>query len=163
MSILTVQDFVGEANIPDTDSQAVAERLQVYIDKYEQKYLRALLGLGLYTELKDGLLQSPIPDKWVDLVAQFNEPLTYYVYWHWLKGNNDYTNNSGVSRKKNENSEMVSPMAQMVSRWNNMVEANWDMVKGWDSELYGDYYFTGSIWPNRDVRDIFTKQNTFNL
>ena len=50
--------FVGELNIPNTDSPAILERLTWFINKYEVEILRDVLGTDLYRAFMDALGQG---------------------------------------------------------------------------------------------------------
>jgi hypothetical protein len=59
MSLIDISYFVGELNIPNTDQQPVRERLDRAILKYEQEFLRKLLGYPLYKTFVTGLQVVP--------------------------------------------------------------------------------------------------------
>lgn len=48
MSLIDISYFVGDITIPNTDQVPVAERVNWYIGKYEQEFLRKILGYALY-------------------------------------------------------------------------------------------------------------------
>jgi hypothetical protein len=50
--------FVGELNIPNTDSPAVVEKLTWFINKYEVDILRDILGVDLYRAFMNALGQG---------------------------------------------------------------------------------------------------------
>ena len=50
MSIITIADFKGERNIAGTENSGTRENLQSFIDKYEPKFLKKLLGSALANE-----------------------------------------------------------------------------------------------------------------
>lgn len=60
--------FIGEINIPNTHTPAIGGLLDWFIEKYEEQFLKEVLGYDLYTAFKAGLLIDPIPQKWTDLI-----------------------------------------------------------------------------------------------
>lgn len=60
--------FVGELNIPNTSKSEISSLLDWFIEKYETKFLRDVLGLDLYNALKAGLQESTVDQKWTDLI-----------------------------------------------------------------------------------------------
>jgi len=59
MSLIDISYFVGDLTIPNTNDQPVIERLNWYIGKYEQEFLRKLLGYPLYKAFIIGLNVAP--------------------------------------------------------------------------------------------------------
>ena len=55
MSIITIADFKGERNIAGTENSGTRENLQFFIDKYEPKFLKKLLGSALANEFIAGI------------------------------------------------------------------------------------------------------------
>ena len=160
MSIIRPEDFVGTINIVDAEKPSVAEPLQICIDKYEKKYLRSLLGNDLYLLFKAGIEAENPEQKWINLLAEFNDSMAGYIYYHWVRQNMTYTNRTGTSTAKNENAEATSPAQHLNDVWNDMVETNWDVVKNWNSEVYGAYYTNRSSFLSMD---IFRRVNVWNL
>lgn len=60
--------FIGELNIPNTHTTEIGGLLDLFIEKYETKFLNELLGYELYKAFKAGLLEDPINQKWTDLI-----------------------------------------------------------------------------------------------
>lgn len=59
--------FVGELNIPNTDQLAVSSLTDLFIEKYEERFLKTALGYSLYKAFKAGLQEMTIAQKWIDL------------------------------------------------------------------------------------------------
>lgn len=59
MSFIDASYFVGNINIPNTGEQSVAERLTLFINKYEPQFLRKLLGYPLYKAFVAGMAVPP--------------------------------------------------------------------------------------------------------
>lgn len=60
--------FIGEINIPNTTTTAVGGLLDWFIEKYEEKFLKEVLGYDLYKAFKAGLQEIPVQQKWTDLI-----------------------------------------------------------------------------------------------
>lgn len=60
--------FTGLINIPNTDKPEVLEELQAFIYEFEQDLLRKVLGLPLYNAFGAGLTESPVADRWTELL-----------------------------------------------------------------------------------------------
>lgn len=59
MSFIDASYFVWEINIPNTDETAVAERLTLFISKYEPLFLQKLFGYPLYKAFVAGMTVTP--------------------------------------------------------------------------------------------------------
>jgi hypothetical protein len=149
MSLIDASYFVGELNIPNTSSPAIAERLQVFIDKYERQFLEDLLGYELWKLLDTQITQeeenspaTPLPRlailldgveytdsggtlrKWRGLVyvdgALPRSLIANYVYWHWMKDQATQTTGLGEAATQAQNATLVSPTGKMVAACNEM-------------------------------------------
>lgn len=76
--------FIGELNLPGTNKTDMQKRLNLFIVKYEQKFLTELLGYDLYTKLIAGLKVGPVEQKWLDIV--FGTEYYYAGRTHRWKG-----------------------------------------------------------------------------
>jgi|SRR6185437_9473459 len=63
MSFIDASYFVGELSLPNTDEAAVAERLTLFISKYEPRFLQMLFGYPLYKAFVAGMAVTPTPDQ----------------------------------------------------------------------------------------------------
>src|SRR3954471_2443196 len=109
MSLIDKTYFVGEINIPDTDNPAVEERLNFFIAKYEEEFLKTVLGYSLWSSYTTGIAVTPTPDViWTNLrdgveylVSEktykyrglYNptlklSPIANYVYYWWMRSDN---------------------------------------------------------------------------
>jgi len=71
MSLIDASYFVGEIEIPNSTDQPVAERIALFIQKYEPLFLQKLFGYALYKEFVAGIMVIPpaTPDiKWINLL-----------------------------------------------------------------------------------------------
>lgn len=60
--------FRGNINIPNTNDAAVLQRLNWFIENYEEELLKDVLGIDLYNEFIEGLLEDPVDTLWTDLL-----------------------------------------------------------------------------------------------
>src|SRR6516225_11589969 len=67
MSLIDTSYFKGPIAIAQLGQQAVKNNLQLFINRYEAKLLQACLGYELYQDFIDGLNQSLIDQKWLDI------------------------------------------------------------------------------------------------
>lgn len=171
-TIIIPFDFIGENAIAQVQSMlAVEQNVQLFIDKYEPKFLKALLGDGLYAEFIAGLAVLPTPEtKWTDLRdnTDVKPMLINYIYYFYLR--NITTNTAGTSevKAKNENSSPVNSVDKQVRSWNEMVE----MSRGFtlDTTIYPSYvkpklscYNHWSYGSCNCVNEIYKYQNTLNI
>lgn len=169
MSILTPNNFNGgEQNIADISNDGVQENLQVFIDKYEVKFLKELLGVTLANEFIAGLAEDPIEQKWIDLrdATDLKEMLKCYVYYWYTNYQITFSSGTGEVKAKNENSNMASAYPKMVLAWNQMVK----MARVFDlsTEIYIDYvrpYWRRyeSWFDGCEVNEIFYYKNRYGL
>lgn len=124
MSLVTPADFIGEQNIPNTDEETTAGKLQWFIDEYEPQLLEVLLGSVLYADYLAGVLIDPLPQKWADLQQMVKRPIVCYVYYYFMNDNITYTSGQGASKPKSENAVGVQSWDKMVKAWNTMVNKN---------------------------------------
>jgi hypothetical protein len=68
MALIDQSYFVGDLTIAGLDRPAVQQRLNLFIDKYEDEFLRNLLGHPLYTAFLNGLSAVTVDHKWLDLL-----------------------------------------------------------------------------------------------
>jgi len=169
MSILTPNSFNGgEQNIADISNDGVQENLQVFIDKYEVRFLKELLGVSLANEFIAGLAVDPIEQKWIDLRddTDLKEMLKCYVFYWYINYQITLTSGTGEVKPSNENSNVASAYPKMVLSWNEMVK----MIRLFDlsTETYPDYL--RPYWRRYDrwfegceINEIFYYKNRYGL
>lgn len=171
-TIITPFDFIGENAIAQVQIvTAVEENLQWFINKYEPKFLKILLGDDLYQEFITGLAVLPTPDqKWLDLRdnTDIKPMLIDYIYYWYTK--NDVTHTTGTAEvmAKNENSTITNRADKMARAWNEMVSMAMPFTV--DKTIYPsyvepakhhDFYWCAGNFDS--VNAIFRKVNTFNI
>lgn len=161
-TIVQPSDFKGKYTLANTSETYVIQLIQDCIDEKEPELLTLLLGAELYSDLKAGT-----GDIWVSLKDQVKKSIICYVYWWYRRDNVTQNTGTGEVISSNANSTVISPIQKMVDRWNEMVDNNRVVVKFiQDNPIdYGVYYQVN--WPygcySQAVRNIFVKQNTFNI
>lgn len=122
MAIITIHDFKGERNIAQKDNRGVQELVDYFIEKYEYKFLKSLLGKILADEFLAGLLEDPINIKWTELrdETDLKEMLVNYVYYWYMRNLSTTTGGSSESKSKSENAISVNSKDKQCSAWNEM-------------------------------------------
>jgi hypothetical protein len=182
-TIITPFDFIGENVIGQVTSvKAVEESVQIFIDKYEPKFLKVLLGDALYQEFVTGLIPVevepptnpvtylPIDPKWLYLRDQtdIKPMLIDYVYYWYFRNFITHTTGTAEVMAKNENSTITSAVDKMARAWNEMVDMALEF--NLDKTEYPSYVEPvknhNFSWCGHDytpVNSIFRKVNTFNI
>jgi hypothetical protein len=132
--------FVGNLNIPGSESDPVLETLLWFIAKHEPVFLQKVLGYSLYKVYKADASDARIVAilsgaEYTDYNGNLRmlaplvntttkeSPIANYVYYWYMR--NKATITTGVSEAKgvSENTVSVSPRQKMISAWNEM--HNW--------------------------------------
>lgn len=143
--IETRSDGVPAGNAP----KLIAD-IRAYIDRYEPRFLRMLLGdcalmhaEGLPKRLRHLLAQ---PDRGTSVIAE-------YVYFHYARDHMTFNTVAGEKLKNTEDSSRASAAARLVRLWNDMVDECHEILRSArDIEIRPDM-----------EAEIFHKINTFNL
>lgn len=101
MILLTdISLFVGEINIPNTDTPEVASSLNLFIRKHEPVILQDVLGYSLYKALQAALQANSSAVMWTDLIfgAEYINAAGYTTKWRGLidTDSNIYSFNNGT-------------------------------------------------------------------
>lgn len=127
------------------------------------------------TTIWDDIIQTAAyykGEKWYNFynLASLKPAIICYVYYWFRRDAATSFSGTGEIVSNNENSTVVSPIAKMVDRWNEMVKNNYVVVKFINDNTtdYGAYYspewFTWRYdWQCRFIPDIFKVQNTLNI
>jgi hypothetical protein len=152
-NIVTIQDFNGgSTNIPNLD--LVGSNLQTnYIEKYEPKFIKDLLGNDLYI----AYLSDPEAERFVNLIPYLRPAIVDYVFYYYIEDNGgNMLFGSGVGNSKKQNAVTSSPWPLMVKAWNEMVDYNKETNKFLDDNKtdYPEYktplpswYFWNGFYP----------------
>lgn len=169
MSIIVPSDFKGENTIAQIGGTVggVDNTVQGFIDKYEKKFLKELLGTELYEEFVAGLLVQPIDVKWTDLrdTTDLKQMIIDYVYYWYMQ--NQATSTAGMSevKGKTDNATPVNNVTKMIRSWNEMVEAarlfdlSTDTYPTWNRVYWRDWY-CGCNWK---LPEIYNFKNSLDF
>ena len=179
--------FVGELNIPNKDKDAVSGLLDLFIDKYEKRFLEELLGYELYMAFVAGLGAATPSDEWINLRdgVEYTDlssrtrfypglisavsgnagldvsPIANYVYYWYIRNNHSQTAAMGEVKSQNENAVFHSPALKMTRAWNEM--------SAWVCELKDYLDSNKSLYPQWEKQDAwkmlkgFRPINEFNI
>lgn len=177
MSIITYTDFKGEQNIAGLSNKGTQESLQLFIDEYEPKFLKSLLGNALAEEFITGLAGSGDPvvidPVWVSLrdMPALKTMLVCYVYYWYVRDAVTLTTGTGETKPANENSTVVSSVNKQVKAWNKMVDLAREFTL--DTTVYPSYSENPYAWGNTykwgilqswgPKNDIYHRINSLNL
>lgn len=183
MSIITPFDFVGENMIAQKEAvPGVQQSVQIFIDKYEPKFLKVLWGKTLYEEFVVGITPVPvdpptipptylpIDPKWIALRddADIKTMLICYTYWFYQANSITSTVGTGTAKTKSENSTPASPIDKMTRSWNEMHELA--VPYNLSTVDYPSYVHAarhcccyGWAYPCRCVNEIFKPKNSLGI
>jgi hypothetical protein len=178
--------FIGEINIPGTTEDTIAERIAFFIQSYEEKLLRDILGYPLWKAFNAGIAQASPDQKWIDIrdgkeytgldsylhkwdglvikkasTTLKKSLIANYVYWMWQKDNVSQTVTIGEVSTKAENSTVITPKFKMIAAWNQMVD--------WICELHCFLNANLATYPEWELRNNwfqmrnYRKQNAFDI
>lgn len=126
-------------NIDDDSITRNAERdnLQSYIDLYEKKYLRMVLGKSMSREFIEYILSGDNDvDKWEKLKEKLSNkgysPVANYVYFHYVR--RCVIKQTPVGTVYASGDEKANPNILLVSAWNDMVQMNKDLYDFLESD-----------------------------
>ena len=137
MSIIDDTYFIGEISLP-TDNTNRLNKLQVYINSSQKKYLKSVLGYELY---KLFIAELPVPtsqrfidilegadftnettdllDRWDGLSnIELESMLAYFAYFEYTEGVYIAETSNGTTSNLFENSDRVVPIPKQVNAYN---------------------------------------------
>ena len=142
--LITPSFFVDDISIPNNMSPMVFERINGFINKFEPRLLRDLLGNELYELLlseKSERMESLINgtnfigyegynDYWEGLVHDKEQSLiAYYVYYQFEESNATQSVGLGTTIPNNNAQKAVTPADKMIGAWNNMSNSIKDLTR----------------------------------
>lgn len=142
-NFVTTSDFNGgTTNIPNLDMVGV--NLTAYITKYEEKFLRELLGDDLYTALR----AAPTEARFIALLVYLKPAIIDYVFYYYIEDNGGtMLLGVGSAKSKNTNATLASSWPVMVKVWNEMVDYNKKTNKFLhDNTTYPEYTINLPPW-----------------
>lgn len=129
MSLLQPSDFVGL--VAQSKNEFTTPAIQLYIDKYEEKYLTSLLGCDMYADYVADLLPTPAVATSVPQDAKFlaifnsfciddtaysgcqrksegiKEMLKYFIFFEYARDNQFDFSITGATKNRFSNSEIA--------------------------------------------------------
>lgn len=127
--------FIGELAIANRDQPSVLASINLFIAKYEPKYLKLVMGDTLYAAYLAGIEEDPIPAKWTNLQnvirvsSTKDSAIAGYVYWWYMRDMASQTVGMGQVKPAAENAIMVSNIDKMTRAWNEMSEQTMKIAK----------------------------------
>jgi len=130
-----------------------------FVEREEKLLLINLLGISLYREFVDGLLDVVIEQRWLDLrdgADYFNfsksyawvgmeTMLTPYIYFKWLEYGVDHTTGVGVVVANTENSIVNSPVYKLDRAWREFINYVGNYLQ-LENSLYGFLQNSGEVY-----------------
>jgi hypothetical protein len=154
--IITPDIFEVGLTIGQVEQPAVAARVQWFIDEYEPRYLRKLLGKELARLFQQEYVKEAHDAKWDKLADDVKKMATRYVYFHYHRKNETITTGVGEEMSQAENAVRTTIAYKAVDVWNEMVEMNLEFCQNIDRAAYPEY--AGYV-----ISDIYTFKNTFGI
>jgi len=130
MSLLQTSDFVGAVSLSQNEFDAV--KLQLYIDRFEVRYLTDLLGCDMYDDFVADLIPTPAvptsaptdakftaifnpfcideqPDTGCQHVSEgIKEMLKFFIYFEWARDNQYTMAITGATKNTFSNAEIAT-------------------------------------------------------
>lgn len=129
----------------DNSAYAVQETVNGYIERYQEDFLRKMLGDTLADDVSRRLREEETDDI-DDLLDQLRLPFAHYVYFKMVGNVNQTMTITGLMRIKSANDNQP-PRQRMVSVWNEMVELNKRFVKWAEVSDYEVFYQVNMVTP----------------
>jgi len=173
--IIDYSYFIREINIPQLSQPSVSEALDLFIEKYQAKFLKEVFGIEL-AKLIDVYLATPEGDpieeriqsivEGIEFVYEGNtevwtglrneskiSPVSNFVFYWYVTDGVTFLSQTGEAGMTSENSYKVSVNDRLVFVWNEMIELMKSLQKLLEN---GDY-------PEYKPLFKFEVQNRFNL
>lgn len=180
--------FIGEVNIAQLGQSYVSEHLDLFITKYQPKYLRSVLGAAFYSLFEDGY-NPATDDRWAKLVKgddyvdcdgitqhwdglvdedSLVSPIANFIYYWYTRDLQSSTTASGEQEEKGSGSTNVGAAIKQSRAWNEMVAMNCKLVdyllnKKVDGALVYPEYNNDYVSSSREHSNLFTRINAMNL
>jgi hypothetical protein len=137
-------DKTGVAALLEQGNQVMGEySLEWFIARYEEEFLRKLLGDRLYEAYSEGIAAETPLQIWSDLKSRIYgerggfkfSPAANYVYFFIQTHAVSKTAMTGEIKFKGDHSVNVSPARKMVTAWNGMCDMVYE-IWAWIREHY---------------------------
>lgn len=175
MQFVTHRYFQGELLIPNikpvSSTELVIpvitsqrELLDMFVDKYEKKFLTDFLGKDLCKRFYDAFwnLVGAAPPEWEALKNHLYNtdlwlsPIANYIYYWFQRNSATSTSGVGEVRTIAENAVIESPSYKMTRAWNEMVDMLIHEIEPWilENNVYGYRHRDSDIWHKINVLNI---------
>jgi len=180
MALIDQTYFKDEIFIPNTvrDNSQEDEDIR-FINNYENIFLQKCLGYTFYTLFRDGLLATPVAQRWIDLrdgvewVDKWGKLHGWqtirnadanYVYYYIMRNKITNTAMIGETSVNTENSARTSPGSKMSKAWSAMqqqLKQMWNMLKyrvtssSDDTLVYPEFLIEDVCWSEFKGVNIF--------
>lgn len=138
-------------NAPTDVSNKLKNDVRDYIELYEPRYLRDLLGEELAEKVETS------PDQYKELVDDLRDEdhgfsvIALYVYFHYMRDGATTSTPTGEVRRRSDASKIVSPAARLVRTWNDLAQRSRKIAikyeniacPNWDSSIFYDINILG--------------------
>lgn len=149
MSLIDDSYFRGEINIAQLSQATVRSTLAQFIEKYEPKCLKQVLGLQFAIDFMEQIdpVSGTIEQRWLDLLNgkvyefqgrsfewigfvndQKESLIANFIYFWWIRKEVQQTTGMGQVKPAGENGTITSSMNTTVRAWNEMVEWSHSLV-----------------------------------
>lgn len=167
--------FIRDLSIGQSDNAQVIAAIQLFIDKYEQKFLLDLFGYNFkklydvgitavtqkYVDIRDGKEYTNfygVTDKWVGLrdATAKTSPIANFCYYWYERDGISKTLGDGEFINKQEKKYAISPEDKMRRAWSEMV--------CWNKEFWEFMYANQDTYPEffADVRNYSQKGDLYH-
>lgn len=114
-------------------AQATQTSIQKYINLFEPKYLKRLLGDDLYDAFKTGMSVTTPDARWTNLAAQIYDttakesPIANLVWYKWLSDHQTVTTASGMKKATASDAASVNNVQMITDIYNDAVDSLQDV------------------------------------
>jgi hypothetical protein len=171
MSLINDTFFVVNAFVPQLGQLTVKEKLQLYIDRYEPKFLALLMGTAFAQAFVTGLAEPAPEQRWIDLrdgktytddqgntfvwpglanSITKESAIALYVYYWFTRSNATFSTGSGEVAPEVENGTRANASAKQAQAWNEMLYLNFSFIHFMrvNKDVYPEWDGTG--WGTAD-------------
>ena len=137
--IVKPSDFQAEISIGQVEQLDVQANVNLFIEKYEPKFLKLLLGSALAEQLRAAMEGTTPEQKWIDLAERVKLSCANYIYYWYQRDAVTVSAGVGEVEPKAENAVRAEVIGKMVRAWNEMVELNVEFISWIDDRVYPVY------------------------
>lgn len=142
--IVKPSDFQGEITIGQVEHQNVAAAVQLFISKYEPKFLNQLIGSALAGQLEEEMTKETPGQIWVDLAGRVKLPCANYIYYWYQRDAITDSAGAGEVEAQAENATRVTVADKAARAWNEMAELNLEFLSWINKAVYPSYKANGN-------------------